>query len=301
MIRYAVKHRTEFLYSSPVAISHHLLHLTPRATDRQRIDGWRVVLTPAPAIRRSGTDFFGNAVEHLTIQDEHQTLVVQAGGTVVVEPGHGPAPSDTVPWEDAVIIGGGSRDADVLAAQPFAFDADMTRAGDAVRAWARQSFAPGRPLLDAALELNHRVYEAFEYDPAATTITTPVDEVFDIRRGVCQDFAHLMLACLRGMGLAARYISGYLLTYPPPGGEKLQGSDASHAWVAVRVPEVGWIDLDPTNDKIATTEHITLAWGRDYADVSPVKGAIVGGGKHEVKVDVDVRPLDNQAAATAVT
>lgn len=289
MIRYAVKHRTEFAYSMPVAISHHLLHLTPRATEQQRVEGWRVALTPPPALRRSGSDFFGNTLEHLTIQDEHQTLVVQAGGTVSVEAGHWPDPKSTPSWEDAIITGGG--DPEALAAQPFAFDSGMTRAGDPVRAWARQSFVPGRPLLDAALDLNHRIFTDFEYDPAATEVTTPVDEVFDLRRGVCQDYAHLMLACLRGMGLAARYVSGYLLTYPPPGGEKLQGSDASHAWVSLCLPGVGWIDLDPTNDKIATTEHITLAWGRDYADVSPVKGAIVGGGEHEVTVEVDVSPL----------
>ena len=185
MIQYAVKHRTEFAYSSPVAISHHLLHLAPRATDQQQIENWHVALTPAPAIRRSAIDFFGNTVEHLTIQDEHQTMVIQAAGTVTIEPGQWPEPTDTVPWEDAVVVGGVNPDTETLTAQPFAFDANMTQAGDAVRAWARQSFTPGRPLLDAALELNHRVYEAFDYDPAATTVTTPVDTVFDIRRGVC--------------------------------------------------------------------------------------------------------------------
>lgn len=296
-IRYDVRHRTDFVYSAPVSISHHLLHLTPRTTPSQRTESWRVALTPAPAIRRSEVDFFGNPVEHLTIQDEHSRLIVQARGTLSVT---APAPVDpaaTPPWEEARVDDTAVTDPEVLSAQPFAYDSPMTRSNEAVWAWGRESFAPGRPVLEAALELNHRIFAGFEYDPTATTVSTPVGEVFRIRRGVCQDFAHLMLAGLRGVGIPARYVSGYLLTYPPPGGVKLLGSDASHAWVSVRVPGHGWVDLDPTNDKMTTTEHVTLAWGRDYGDVSPVKGAIVGGGEHEVKVAVDVVPIEDDAAA----
>ena len=295
-VRYDVRHRTDFEYSAPVSISHHLLHLTPRPTANQRTESWRVALTPAPAIRRVEVDFFGNPVEHLTIQDEHSRLVVHARGTLAVDPPPPVDPSATPAWEDARVNGSSVTDPEILAAQPFAYDSPMTRSNEAVWAWARQSFVPGRPVLEAALDLNHRIFAELEYDPTATTVSTPVAEVFRIRRGVCQDFAHLMLAGLRGLGIPARYVSGYLLTYPPPGGEKLQGSDASHAWVSVRVPGHGWVDLDPTNDKLTTTEHVTLAWGRDYGDVSPVKGAIVGGGEHEVKVAVDVVPVGNGAA-----
>lgn len=294
-VRYDVRHRTDFEYSAPVSISHHLLHLTPRPTANQRTETWRVALSPAPAIRRAEFDFFGNPVEHVTIQDEHSKLVVHARGTLAVDPPAPIDPSASPAWENARVNGSAVTDPEVLAAQPFAYDSPMTRAGESVWAWARESFAPGRPVLEAALDLNHRLFSEFEYDPTATTVSTPVAEVFRIRRGVCQDFAHLMLAGLRGLGIPARYVSGYLLTYPPPGGEKLQGSDASHAWVSVRVPGHGWIDLDPTNDKMTTTEHVTLAWGRDYGDVSPVKGAIVGGGEHEVKVAVDVMPVDSAA------
>lgn len=296
MIRYDVRHRTDFHYSTPVSISHHLLHLTPRATENQRTEVWNITLAPAPAVRRAEVDFFGNPVEHLTLQDEHSKLVIRARGTLTVVEPKVVDPSATPPWEDARVNGSVVKDPDILAAQPFAYDSPMTRAGESVWAWARESFTPGRPVLEAALDLNHRIHTDFEYDSSATTVSTPVAEVFKIRRGVCQDFAHLMLAGLRGIGLPARYVSGYLLTYPPPGGRKLQGSDASHAWVSVRVPGHGWVDLDPTNDKMTTTEHVTLAWGRDYGDVSPVKGAIVGGGQHTVRVAVDVVPIVDTAA-----
>lgn len=296
MIRYDVRHRTDFVYSNQVSISHHLLHLTPRPTPNQRTEVWRIALTPAPAIRRTEIDFFGNPVEHLTIQDEHSRLVIQARGTLAVEPPPDVDPGRTPPWEEARVNGSPAVEQEVLAAQPFAYDSPMTRADEEVWEWARRSFPAGRPVLEAALDLNHRIYDGFEYDPNATTVSTPVAEVLRIRRGVCQDFAHLMLAGLRGLGIPARYVSGYLLTYPPPGGQKLQGSDASHAWVSIRVPGHGWVDLDPTNDMMTTTEHITLAWGRDYGDVSPIKGAIVGGGRQVVKVAVDVVPITETAA-----
>jgi len=291
MIRYEVSHRTDFVYTVPVSISHHLLHLRPRDHQRQTVDAWSITLSPAPAVKTRSVDFFGNPVEHLTIQDEHQRLVVRARGQVSIQEPDIPDPTATAAWEEARIDRIDPADPEALEAQPVAYDSPMTRCSSAIVAWARKSFPPGRPVLEAAQDLNHRIFSEFEYDPAATTVTTPVDEVFRIKRGVCQDYAHLMLAALRGLGLPARYVSGYLLTYPPPGGEKLQGSDASHAWVSLRVPGHGWIDLDPTNDKIATTEHVTLAWGRDYGDVSPVRGAIVGGGEHEVAVAVDVVPL----------
>lgn len=297
MIRYAISHETVFDYTFGVAISHHLLHLTPRATEFQSIEDWAITLDPTPAIRKRSRDFFGNPVEHLTIQDRHDKLVVTAVGHVTVSNPPLPNPEDTAPWETARIDPSGRAAGETMAAQPFSYASPMTRSGPGVVDWVRESFTPGRPILEAAIELNTRIFTEFEYDPAATTISTPVDKVFELKRGVCQDYAHLMLAGLRGLGLPARYVSGYLLTYPPPSGEKLQGSDASHAWISIRVPDHGWVDLDPTNNKLATTEHITLAWGRDYGDVSPVRGAIVGGGEHEVEVKVDVRPIEALAYA----
>ena len=157
--------------------------------------------------------------------------------------------------------------------------------------YAYDSFAPGRPFLDAVQDLTHRIYQDFTYDPHFTTVITPLSEVFEHRRGVCQDFAHFALACLRGMGLAARYVSGYLETLPPPGQPKLQGADASHAWLSVYLPEQGWFDFDPTNDQPRTEQYITIGWGRDYGDITPVKGILYGGGDHKLEVSVDVERI----------
>ena len=182
------------------------------------------------------------------------------------------------------------RAANWLEAYQFAFDSRFSVADPRYGEYAKSSFTPGRPVLDAALALTHRIHEEFVYDPRATTLTTPVAEVFANRRGVCQDFAHFQLACLRSLGLAARYVSGYLSTVPPPGKARLIGADATHAWVSLFCGEAGWVDLDPTNDQIPAERHVLLAWGRDYDDVSPLKGVILGGGQHRVGVTVDVCP-----------
>ncbi|MGE4221574.1 MAG: transglutaminase family protein, partial [Alphaproteobacteria bacterium] len=182
---------------------------------------------------------------------------------------------------------------DSLAAYEFSFDSPFTATDADLEALVVPSFQPGRPILEAALDLTARIYREFAYDPTATTLATPVAEVVRMRRGVCQDFAHLQLACLRRIGLPARYVSGYLLTYPPPGGQKLIGADASHAWLSIWCPGSGWVDLDPTNNKIPRDEHITLAWGRDYGDVSPIRGVIVGGAAQSMEVAVDVNPVDS--------
>jgi len=196
----------------------------------------------------------------------------------------------TPPWEearDAVRRHGDEAD---LAAAPYSFDSPCIRRDDRLASYAAMSFTPGRPLLEASLELTSRIFHEFKYDPTATSVSTPTMEVFEKRRGVCQDFAHLEIGCLRSLGLAARYVSGYLLTDPRPGQPRLVGADASHAWLSVFGPGLGWIDLDPTNNVIPAMRHVTLAWGRDYGDVCPIKGVFLGGGSHWMTVAVDVVP-----------
>ncbi len=178
-----------------------------------------------------------------------------------------------------------------LEAYEFTFDSPHIRKSDELADYAEPSFPRNRPLLQSVLELNSRIHADFKYVPESTTISTTLPEVMKLRRGVCQDFAHLMIGCLRSLGLSARYVSGYLRTLPPPGKPRLVGADASHAWVAVYFPGVGWVDFDPTNDKIPSTEHITLAWGRDYGDVSPIRGSLLGGGGQTVRVSVDVEEI----------
>jgi transglutaminase-like putative cysteine protease len=199
-----------------------------------------------------------------------------------------------MPWEDVRTFLQAGRDDTTLDAYQYAFDSPYVARGAELAEFAAPSFAPGRPLLDALLDLSQRIHAEFHYDPEATVTATPLKEVLELRRGVCQDFAHLAIGCLRSVGLAARYISGYLLTNPPPGQAKLVGADASHAWLAVYFPEHGWLEVDPTNNLMPHDRHIVLAWGRDYDDVSPIKGVILGGGQHTVTVAVDVTPRGDQ-------
>jgi transglutaminase-like putative cysteine protease len=287
---YDVRHRTTYRYSQPVSISHHVLHLVPRQSERQSVHGSEIAVTPAPSLRSDASDYFGNSVTHLTLQEQHDELAIEARTRVEVHPPAVEAPERTLSWDAmfARLERAATRESlDVL---QFAFDSPYVHPTGELAAYARDSFAPGRPVLEAALELNGRIFRDFRYESGTTSVSTPVAEVFRARRGVCQDFAHLELACLRALALPARYVSGYLLTRPPPGQPKRIGADASHAWVSVWCPEAGWIDLDPTNDTIAGVEHVTLAWGRDYGDISPINGVIFGGGEHAVDVAVDVVP-----------
>jgi transglutaminase-like putative cysteine protease len=290
-MRYDVRHRTTYRYSQPVSISHHVLRLTPRPCDHQVLHESSVTVAPEPAVRSDARDYFGNPVSYLTVQEQHEQLVIEAHSRVDVAAPSPREPSRTTPWERVFGLLEGSRSPDGLATLQFAFDSPLTAAAANLAAYARDSFPPGRPILEAAFDLTRRIHRDFRYDSTATDVSTPVDEVFRLRRGVCQDFAHLELACLRALALPARYVSGYLLTRPPPGQQKLVGSDASHAWISVWCPEAGWVDLDPTNDRFVHDEHVTLAWGRDYGDISPINGVIFGGGEHVIEVAVDVSPL----------
>ena len=289
-MKYEVTHCTTYHYSEPVTLGHSSTHLTPRTLARQRCLANRLVILPVPSCLRSWTDYFGNEVTYFTVEEEHRELAVTAISEVAMET---PQPSAALPamaWEEARDAVRRHRDAVDLSAAPFAFDSPCILRDDRLASYAAMSFTPGCPLLEAALDLTGRIFHEFKYDPTATSVSTPTMEVFEKRRGVCQDFAHLEIGCLRSLGLAARYVSGYLLTDPRPGQPRLVGADASHAWLSVFCPGQGWIDLDPTNNVIPVMRHVTVAWGRDYGDVCPIKGIFLGGGSHWMTVAVDVVP-----------
>jgi transglutaminase-like putative cysteine protease len=289
MIHHVV-HVTEYLYSERVSTSHHDLHLLPRPTPAQTCLREELEIAPTPAVRRERVDAFGNRCTYVEIHEPHNNLRVTSRADVEVAPPT-PTPATSATWEsvrDAVRAG---ADAQSRAARAYAFASPhVPTSSAAARAYALPSFPAGRGIVEAARELTTRINHDFAYDSRATTIATPIDEVLTVRRGVCQDFAHVQIACLRALGVPARYVSGYLVTRPPPGKPRLVGADASHAWLAVFAADHGWIPLDPTNDLVPGEQHITVAWGRDYSDVTPVRGVIMGGGRHDLWVSVDVAP-----------
>lgn len=289
-MNYRIRHATVYRYTEAVTASHHAARLEPRFTTTQQREEWSLHVSPEPAVRKMRTDYFGNRVCFFGIQELHQELEIVAESLVRLEPGPPPDLEASPAWEDvaaALLIPGA---AETLEAQQFAFESPHVRRLPSLAGFAQESFGEGRPVLAAVLDLNRRIFEEFTFDPAATTVATPVEQVLEQRRGVCQDFTHLALGCLRSLGLAARYVSGYLRTHPAPGGTALAGADASHAWFSVYCPGHGWVDFDPTNNLMPGVEHITVAYGRDFADVSPVSGIITGGGEHVVDVAVSVTP-----------
>jgi transglutaminase-like putative cysteine protease len=290
-VKLRVVHRTGYAYSEPVSTSHHEGHLAPRDGEGRRTLVHDVAITPPPSLRRERFDYFGNRTLHFSLREPHRALEVVTTSVVDLTALPPPPLEASPPWESVRDRVSGDRRRDLLDAYAFVFDSPLVKASPTFRQYAAASFPPGRPLLQAVRELTSRLRADFTYDPAATEVSTPLAEVFRRRRGVCQDFAHLQIAGLRALGLPARYVSGYLLTHPPPGRARLIGADASHAWVSVFVPDLGWVDFDPTNDLIPSDEHVTVAHGRDFSDVTPLKGVILGGGRHEVKVSVDVQPV----------
>lgn len=287
---YQVTHRTTFTYSQPVAISHHVLRLTPRSHPRQYNLRSTLLIEPAPSVRSESHDYFGNPLTHLTIQTPHPELIVEAKTLVDVQK---PEPihfDQSPPWDQVAQQLQGPIEASILEAQPFMYDSPYITVDDDTYEFSLACFPPGRPLLAGVMDLTRRIYKEFKYEGGVTDVSTPVKEVLASRKGVCQDFAHLEIAALRSLGLPARYISGYLLTHPAEGQEKLVGADASHAWLSTWCPNLGWVEFDPTNNLTPGDEHITLAWGRDYGDVSPINGFMVGGGHHTLHVSVDVSP-----------
>jgi transglutaminase-like putative cysteine protease len=286
-----VVHRTAYAYSEPVSTSHHQAHLAPRDGEGRRTLVHDVAITPSPSLRRERFDYFGNRALHFSLREPHRALEVVTTSVVDLHPLPPPALSASPPWETVRDRVSTDRRRDLLDAYAFVFDSPLVKISRSLRDYAASSFPSGRPLLEAVRELTTRIRNGFTYDASATEVATPLAEVFRRRRGVCQDFAHVQIAGLRGLGLPARYVSGYLLTHPPPGRPRLIGADASHAWISVFVPDLGWVDFDPTNDLIPADEHVTVAYGRDFSDVTPLKGVILGGGRHEVKVSVDVHAL----------
>lgn len=293
-VRYHIRHDTLYRYDQTVGESHQLLRLAPRTLPWQQCIAHRIEVSPEPSQWRDFTDSFGNRVRALHFEADHDLLSVRSESWVELQARPMPALDASAPWEsvrDALRYEAGKRmDDTTLGATAFLFESTDVRIKRDFADYARASFEPGRPLLAAVNGLMSRIFDEFTFDPGATEISTPVTEVFATRRGVCQDFAHFMISCLRSMGVSARYVSGYLLTRPPPGRKRLIGADATHAWVSVFLPGHGWIDFDPTNAVRPDLEHITIGWGRDFSDISPMRGVLLGGGGHEPEIAVTVVP-----------
>lgn len=291
-ILYQVVHETRHRYQRSVTLSQQCLHMTPRSFAYQESLAHDLQLEPAPADWSDRLDYFGNATRSVTLSTPHRELLVRACSTVALRPRPDEGQiAGSMPWER---LRDSLREAEAIATlmpYEFLFESPHITCSADLGQYAAPSFSAGRGVLDAALDLTRRIYHDFEFDDKATTISTPLAEVLKGRRGVCQDFAHLMIGCLRTMGLPCRYVSGYILTAPPPGKPRLVGADASHAWVSVYSEEMGWVDFDPTNCCLVQDEHITLGWGRDFSDVTPMRGIVLGGGEQDLEVSVTVIPL----------
>lgn len=288
-MRYEVTHITTYEYQAEVSASQHIARLAPRPVPGQLCLSHSLTIDPPPSRCVSRRDYFGNETIAFQLDTPFRSLVVTACSLIELEEGQQELGFNSLPWETARDLVANARHGSIEgAALEFTHASPLIPLQRAFADYAAPSFPPGRPLLEASIDLMHRIHSEFRFDPAATTVSTPVAEVLHQRKGVCQDFAHVQIACLRSLGLPARYVSGYIETLPPPGKPKLVGADASHAWLSVFCPQLGWIDLDPTNDTRPRGQHITIAWGRDFTDVSPLRGVFVGSGSHELRVSVDV-------------
>ncbi len=297
---YRIRQKTAYHYASSVPVARHTLRLTPVSTPEQRVISSSIAVEPAPRDRIETEDFFGNHIVQIELEAPHQTLVIASACEVEVA---GPPPIDPesgLTWERVGAAALASLDPGPRSPVHHLYPSRLVPPLVEIRDYTADCFAAGRPIAAAALDLAWRIKDEFAYDPTATDVTTPTAEAFALRRGVCQDFAHVMIAGLRGLGLPAAYVSGYLRTVPRDGGPRLEGSDATHAWVAVWCgPEIGWRGFDPTNGVATGVDHVMLAMGRDYADVSPVDGVIWASGGHTLTVSVDVMPVEEGAAPSA--
>lgn len=291
-MKYKITHTTRYKASNRVSVCHNAAWLTPRATQFQQVEQHEISIDPQPSTLETLQDSFGNTVTFFSLNEGYKSLKVSAASSVNVHSAI-EKPEQSAPWESVARSVATHQSPSDLAALQFRYDSPRShRLQDATK-YARESFTAGRPMWEALYELTSRIHTDFEYDPKSTTVTTPTSKVMQQRRGVCQDFAHLQIAMLRSLGLAARYVSGYLRTYAAPGQPRLVGVDASHAWLSVYCGDLGWLDVDPTNNKLVGEEYITVAWGRDYGDVTPLKGVYTGGGKHTLSVSVDVAPVED--------
>lgn len=293
---YRIRHLTEYRYQQPVSLCYNLAHLQPRNTPYQSCVSSKLHIDPMPSYSRKRKDYFGNNMLHFSIEVPHRKLAIEVISDIRIDEAR-TSPElnldlgNTCAQALEALHDGQNRA--TLDAREFMLESPMVRMIPQLREYAEASFAPDRPLLSAARDLTQRIFSDFTYDPHFTTVATALSDVMEHRRGVCQDFAHLAIGCLRALGFPARYVSGYLETLPPPGKEKLVGSDASHAWFAIYSPDEGWVEFDPTNNNMPAHQHITTAWGRDYSDVAPLRGVIFDGGKSQApKVAVDVERLD---------
>ncbi|HMH66110.1 MAG TPA: transglutaminase family protein [Rhizomicrobium sp.] len=292
-MEYFVRHRTTYRYLQDVSHSWHLAHLRPRPTPLQAVHDSSITLSLEPASRVGREDYFQNPCELFSIDRPHTHLEVLAESRVTVDPAPERLSRDSAPWEKVRALLENPQDDEARDAVQYLFDSPMISFKSDIAGYGGVSFPPNRPLLAGAIELMNRIHKDFRYDTTVTEVSTPLDRVFEIRAGVCQDLAHVGIAAMRAIGLPARYVSGYLLTQPPPGKPRLLGSDASHAWFSIWAPPFGWVDLDPTNNLLVGESHVTASWGRDYGDVAPVAGIILGGHDHVVEVGVDVIPVDD--------
>lgn len=287
MTRFRVVHRTSYEYGLPMADGFTTTHLEPRPCPHQDIVSASLVVDPEPDEIDRTTDALGNPVTRFAVHRPHTSLVVES--TVVVQSSLQPVPTDTAPWESVVARARAATGALALEVGPFLAHTPPTAALEGLRELTDAEFTAGRPVADAVSGLCHRIFGTFVFDAGFSDVTTPLADVLVARRGVCQDFAHVACAALRSLGLPARYVSGYIETLPPPGQPKLVGADASHAWCSVWAGDDGWLDFDPTNDQMPPLRHVTVGWGRDYGDVAPVRGVVIGpGGSQTLSVSVDV-------------
>ncbi|AUM12851.1 transglutaminase family protein [Ketobacter alkanivorans] len=292
-MKYRIKHTTHYEYSSQVSMCFNEARMSPVNSAHQTCARNRFVIHPAPESLHKRFDYFGNQVTSFDILQPHRELSVTVYSEVqVLAHAQQALFSADYPWEFVRDSLKTTTDPEQIVVREYILPSMLIPVFDEVKEYADKSFKPGRPVMEAIRELVERIFKDFKYDPGFSSISTPLKTVLEHRRGVCQDFAHLGIACIRSMGLAAGYVSGYLETLPPPGQEKLEGADASHAWLAVYLPDHGWMHLDPTNNMVAGDQHITLAFGRDFADVTPLKGVIYGGDDHELSVSVDVRRIE---------
>lgn len=286
---YHLRHLTSFRYTQPVTFVYNTLHLKPRELPWQKVQSFQLEIEPDPVVQTERLDYFGNTATFFMIQTPHDAMKVLTKSVIEVLPRPLVGPIG-IPWDNARQAMRTDTSANGLDAYQYSFASAYAKPMAEARAYALPSCRPGLSIHAVATDLMQRIDTDFTFDPKATTVATPVLEVLQNRRGVCQDFAHLMISCLRSIGIAARYMSGYIQTLPPEGQPRLAGADASHAWVAAYCPQAGWLELDPTNNQTADEQYITLGWGRDYYDISPAKGVLFGGGKHTVHAQVDMIP-----------
>ena len=289
-MQYQIIHTTEYHYHHSVSLCHNIAKLVLRNTDAQHCKKVQVKIIPQPDVMNEYEDFFGNKVMYFAIQQEHKHLKVTVHSQVEKKPDASLKMNlyGNISWEETKkqLMQPGPENFDARQYIPVT---DITTATEEIYNYTLRSFTPNRSIFEASYDLTKRIYKDFQFKPGFTTIATPLAEVMKERKGVCQDFAHLAIACIRSVGLPARYMSGYLETLAPEGKEKMVGVDASHAWFALYIPNVGWVDFDPTNNQVSSQQHITIGWGRDYADITPLKGIILSSGGHKLDVSVDVR------------